>query len=844
MPTGEPVAAQAILRGIRRELKRADGAQACLLIRGCSHSGKSELLGVIREHLSETGAVPTTRVDAEFTSGTVLVIDDVHNLRPEAVATLTGVVERSEVTVVLACEPRPHRTDLRALAEAIARHGRVFDTHPLSAADIVVAAEELGVALAVEEAAAVRAATGGVRTAVRSALDVLRGCAPRDLTTTLARSTSEWATLVLKGVDLDLLPALALTVSGAGLDIDEVATALDVDAATAAGLIDRARACALVVDADLLLADAVEPLRNLLGDRRFTDIQHRLFGARFDAGLLRPAIAVRLADAGVRDQRLAEFLCAEARFAEPATAAAQYAAAVDAGVDPESIAIGQMDAAAAIGDTATALRIAESVLERPTCSSIDLAAAVRVAGSVWARRGVLRRSADLYTWLGPERVGADAGLAATVLFAVGEPESALDMVSARTAGPPTAAVADAALLATAMQHSITGTAADAVNALARALPTAGGTGPIRPAPVSSTAVAALLCLHAGELPRAAALLAKAREIDRPTDPHWAQHRLLSAWTSMLDGDEDAARTLTEQTGTSTAQTGTSSAAGSQRDHLLAQALRVGLARRSGDRGALALAWSQSQRVLDEVTVDLLCLLPLGELWLAAIRMNDTGRIAHLVAEAHTLLARLGDPAAWASAFHWYGVQAAILAESPADLVPHAKALGAAAATGDPFAATLATAGRTWLRVLRDEVDPQAVEQSARTLSRIGLGWDGARLASEGALRANDTGAATMLLQVARSLRPGGGRAERPTATTREAVTPAAGGPLSDREVEVADLLILGLTYREIGARLYISAKTVEHHVARIRRRLGAGSRSELLSMLRAMGHGRLSTTSS
>jgi DNA-binding CsgD family transcriptional regulator len=43
-----------------------------------------------------------------------------------------------------------------------------------------------------------------------------------------------------------------------------------------------------------------------------------------------------------------------------------------------------------------------------------------------------------------------------------------------------------------------------------------------------------------------------------------------------------------------------------------------------------------------------------------------------------------------------------------------------------------------------------------------------------------------------------------------------------------------MPYRDIGGRLFISAKTVEHHVARIRRRLGAGSRSEMLSMLRTM----------
>jgi DNA-binding CsgD family transcriptional regulator len=59
-------------------------------------------------------------------------------------------------------------------------------------------------------------------------------------------------------------------------------------------------------------------------------------------------------------------------------------------------------------------------------------------------------------------------------------------------------------------------------------------------------------------------------------------------------------------------------------------------------------------------------------------------------------------------------------------------------------------------------------------------------------------------------------------------------PLSDREREVAELLLLGMPYRDIGAQLFISDKTVEHHVARIRRRLGAESRSEMLSMLRAI----------
>ncbi|BBG05521.1 MULTISPECIES: LuxR C-terminal-related transcriptional regulator [Pseudonocardia] len=56
--------------------------------------------------------------------------------------------------------------------------------------------------------------------------------------------------------------------------------------------------------------------------------------------------------------------------------------------------------------------------------------------------------------------------------------------------------------------------------------------------------------------------------------------------------------------------------------------------------------------------------------------------------------------------------------------------------------------------------------------------------------------------------------------------------LSDRELEVAELVVQGRTHKEIGEALFISAKTVEHHVARIRQRLGVSGRSELLDELR------------
>jgi DNA-binding CsgD family transcriptional regulator len=110
--------------------------------------------------------------------------------------------------------------------------------------------------------------------------------------------------------------------------------------------------------------------------------------------------------------------------------------------------------------------------------------------------------------------------------------------------------------------------------------------------------------------------------------------------------------------------------------------------------------------------------------------------------------------------------------------------------------------------------------------------------ARGALAAFERLGATSLVDRAlHLLRPLGARARGRAEAT------AAVADLTAREAEVLDLIRQGLTNAEIGRRLYISAKTAEHHVGRLLAKLGVRTRTEAaaLAATARLGHEQAAT---
>jgi DNA-binding CsgD family transcriptional regulator len=403
------------------------------------------------------------------------------------------------------------------------------------------------------------------------------------------------------------------------------------------------------------------------------------------------------------------------------------------------------------------------------------------------------------------------------------------------ASPTLLAVAQAQT-AKGIQESLAGDPYQGLPILIHASDMLNASGASVPTPDTPGALAALVALHSGEPQLAETIVRSAVAAGQGGDAAKPRLFLLQAWSAMQqDNPEDARLAINE-----------ASKANHwplvPRDEFLCAALEVGLARRSGEVHDLVLSWERAREAMLHTSVDLYNLLPWGELMITAARLRETRRVSHYLDEAWNLLHRLGDPPLWAVPLHWAGVQAALLNESPADLAPHATGL-ARAADHSHLAWVLAAAGKAWVSVLAANFLASDVEAAARGLNAVGMPWEGARLAGHAAARADERRDMVRLLSCARDLHPQANSAGTgspgpseprsvPAAENSNRLPSDGGTGLSEREKEVARLVLEGKTYREIGEAIYISPRTAEHHIARMRRRLGAENRSDLLVRLR------------
>lgn len=793
-----------------------------LLFSGGIGTGKSSVLSVVRTALRDAGRVVLTRPPRpDDASDVAFVVDDVHLLDDADLQVLAGLIGDPASTVVAATAPLAHRPALSTVLTTAQRENPVVTLGALPAAEVArIVPAASGAPASPESVRSVLTATAGLPFLVHAAAGMPGSPADAARFALIER---------LRAIDDRTRDTLLITSLSQDLGPDDVAAALHLPGAEALAVVDRARATGLLEPShDRVFLRLVHAcVAQIAGTARHHELETSLLSSQLELSTLSADLAVRLAEHGRHDDRLAEALAGFAvqERARPAQSARLYRAAARAGAT--SVSPRLADALVLTGDCATGGRMADELLgsEDPA----ERATAVRVAASIAMHDGSAAQAADLFRWLGPYPDALVSSAAVTVFLAAGDLAAARTASGAEDAGPPISTARAARSLSAGLLMSLDQPFAAAVARLGQSITAEQHVTAV--SPDTPAALVTLAALHGGDAVRARSVIGRAvRAHDGDTSFSQHRHRLLLGWVRMQDGQLGAAAA------------DVSAVEGAElhrRDALWAAALGTGIARRGGDSGAVQKHWYAAMEVLAEYSIDLFALLPLGELWVAGARMRQVDRLRHSLTEAFDLLESLGKPVLWSVPLHWAGVHAGILSNSPEAVAPHGQALTAAAGQG-AFARALAHAGRTWLRALANQVDAEEVTAAARSLSQFGLTWDGTRLASQAALHAPDARVSQAMLQLARDLKATSAVDEAPGAdvvatSARPPATPS-GSParLSDREREVAELLLLGMPYRDIGGQLFISAKTVEHHVARIRRRLGAESRSDMLSMLRTM----------
>ncbi|WP_237774272.1 helix-turn-helix domain-containing protein [Actinosynnema sp. ALI-1.44] len=739
--------------------------------------GKTRLLRELWQAYRDAGVPVVTdwpTTGADDWRRAVMLVDDAH-LLPDTQLRMLREIPCSRL--VVACRPWPRSPELVELLAP-------FDRVALSTCDVADVRR-----MCPSAADTIHSLTGGVpRWTVRLA----------QAGGQVTAAVSDAMRYELETLDEDVVRYLIAARSGLGNRIDLLIALLEMPGHSVGEVMRAARATGLVNPDGTVIPLCDLALSTVVPAELYLGVLQQLARLQLDRAEPVLPFARALLGSGAIGSTVATVLTTAAHEAashDSVLAAEMFGAAVSAGQPLPDVATGWAHAAALSGDLDTALRLADQAIANQDGAGASISAAAL------AHRGQWARSARLYSWA-QEPTFAQIASYAVGSFAVAPP--------ARADRPPTALDGAAGLMADGIRQSVSGDPMAALSSLVQAAALLEPAGQDALVPDTPAALGALVALHRGEIDIASSLLDNALAARMGGDVMRARHRLLLAWTRMARGQVGEAAHLMDGL-----------VVREPRDELFRTGLAAGLARRAGDTVTLRRVRAEAAACLFRQPVDLFTLLPVAELALASARLRDHGDA--LFADALTLLDKLGNPPLWSAPIHWAAVHAAILTDNPAAADPHIRALEL---NPTRYGTALARAARCWTAVYSGHVDLTEVTRCARGLRDAGHWWESGRLASEAALRTGDRKAMVSLLECARQLQVHESAQSSDTAC-----------PLSDREQEVAELVVRGMTYKQIGDTLFISAKTVEHHMARIRQRLGATNRSELLAQLRTLAIG-------
>jgi len=821
------------------------GSGARTVVVGNAGSGKSTVLRALRRLLDDrdvpcsilTDAVDLSRVPRSH----VLIVDDLHALSAERIDAIAHRSEDADAGLIVSIRPWPHSDSVGAIVRQLERSRSPVMLGHVSRSDVLTFLEESGGSVPDACVDHILQSTGGVSWLVSEALAAHdeRDCYADDTHAALTAVLEERIAHRLDTIDTVLRERIEVLCLAAPGHIPSFSEPFE----------DPADPI-MQGYAEGLLTRSGQPVPLVRSTVRTTIPMHRLITV---SHALSESLAQSVATGEftyrewgelIHDPHVGDALVRHADGlleTHPVRAAELYRDAIDSGIEPRAVAERRAQAAWATGDLDEAAALVEFAIAAG--DGFDADSIADTSAATWAARGMMETSSATYQALPP--TGAESIIRASIAhIGVG----ALDRLNAAAAAadepadrdaPPSTSVAPTTLgvamdmLRQGLHATLTGPdSARSVADLVRAADVYTSSGTSAPIAELPAVVAVVAAISSGDLATAQSTIDAA--VKGGHGGSWARPRLLlwRAWVAVQRARPAEARAaLTSVLAAAPAL--------SPRDELLAMAIRVAIARRYDNAAGLAAAWQDARESLVRVDPDLYTLLPLAELIADGARVGDSELIERHMARALTIVEELGSPPLWSNHLHWAGVQRSMLLNEPGMLVPHARAL-VNAAPRSPVAATMSRSGDVWTSVLAGTVDPDAVESAAHELASIGLLWDAARLAGRAAARSTDRKISARLLACARNIHPRetagqapGSNAQNGMAEPTTVATPAReSAALSERELEVATLVLEGKTYAEIGEAIYISPRTAEHHIAAVRRRLGATSRSDLMARLR------------